>query len=342
MVCCISLMSTPALKPRPSARSTTTLVSRSAEASSSAPATSNQPCTVSALTGGASIVTTRMPSGRSSLVIGHRASSAQTKHLLGRVAPWRSPSTCPAVSCWSPAAPAGSGSASPRRSAPRARGCSPVPGRRSTRPDHYVCDVRDPDAVQALVAQVVADAGRLDVLVNNAGGAPYALAAATARPASTTRSSGSTCSRPLLCRAGGQRGDAGPGRRRRRSSTSPRSPPPGPRPAPRRTARRRPGSTRSPSSLAVEWGPKVRVNAIDVGLCRTEQTGRPLRRRRPGRRDRAHHPARPDGPARGGRPRRGLPRERPRVVRLRCSGRVPRRGRASRLPAAAAAWKEAQ
>ena len=25
-------------------------------------------------------------------------------------------------------------------------------------------------------------------------------------------------------------------------------------------------------SLAVEWGPKVRVNTVDVGLCRTEQT----------------------------------------------------------------------
>jgi NAD(P)-dependent dehydrogenase (short-subunit alcohol dehydrogenase family) len=25
-------------------------------------------------------------------------------------------------------------------------------------------------------------------------------------------------------------------------------------------------------SLAMEWGPQVRVNAIDVGLCRTEQT----------------------------------------------------------------------
>jgi NAD(P)-dependent dehydrogenase (short-subunit alcohol dehydrogenase family) len=25
-------------------------------------------------------------------------------------------------------------------------------------------------------------------------------------------------------------------------------------------------------SLAMEWGPKVRVNAIDVGLCRTEHT----------------------------------------------------------------------
>ena len=25
-------------------------------------------------------------------------------------------------------------------------------------------------------------------------------------------------------------------------------------------------------SLAVEWAPKVRVNAVDVGLCRTEHT----------------------------------------------------------------------
>src|SRR5262245_59772757 len=42
---------------------------------------------------------------------------------------------------------------------------------------HVVCDVRDPDAVRALVEQVVATHGRLDGLVNNAGGAPYSPAA---------------------------------------------------------------------------------------------------------------------------------------------------------------------
>jgi NAD(P)-dependent dehydrogenase (short-subunit alcohol dehydrogenase family) len=42
---------------------------------------------------------------------------------------------------------------------------------------HHPCDVRDPDAVAALVQRVVADHGSLDVVVNNAGGAPYALAA---------------------------------------------------------------------------------------------------------------------------------------------------------------------
>ena len=42
---------------------------------------------------------------------------------------------------------------------------------------HVTCDVRDPDAVVAMVEDVAGTEGRLDVAVNNAGGAPYALAA---------------------------------------------------------------------------------------------------------------------------------------------------------------------
>jgi len=50
---------------------------------------------------------------------------------------------------------------------------------------HHVCDVRDPDAVSALVDAVRAQRGRLDVLVNNAGGAPYAAVPGEGRSAET-------------------------------------------------------------------------------------------------------------------------------------------------------------
>src|SRR5688572_3234621 len=43
--------------------------------------------------------------------------------------------------------------------------------------EFVACDVRDADQVEALIASVVDRHGRLDVLVNNAGGAPYAQAA---------------------------------------------------------------------------------------------------------------------------------------------------------------------
>ena len=43
--------------------------------------------------------------------------------------------------------------------------------------DFHSCDVRDPDAVAGLIEAIVAQHGRLDVVVNNAGGSPYALAA---------------------------------------------------------------------------------------------------------------------------------------------------------------------
>src|SRR6478735_5053572 len=65
----------------------------------------------------------------------------------------------------------------------------PVPGT-----THRVCDVRDPEAVQALVASL----DRLDILVNNAGGAP-AADAATASARFHEKIVGLNLLAPLLC-----------------------------------------------------------------------------------------------------------------------------------------------
>jgi NAD(P)-dependent dehydrogenase (short-subunit alcohol dehydrogenase family) len=136
--------------------------------------------------------------------------------------------------------------------------------------DHRVCDVRDPEAVAALVDGVVADHGRLDVLVNNAGGAPSADVA-TASPRFHDKVVGLNLLSPLLvaqaANAVMQQQEAG-GAIVNISSISAH------RPAPTIAAyaAAKAGLDSLTRSLAVEWGPKVRVNAVDVGLCRTEQT----------------------------------------------------------------------
>lgn len=139
---------------------------------------------------------------------------------------------------------------------------APVPGT-----THRVCDVRDPDAVQDLVGSL----GRLDILVNNAGGAP-AADAATASPRFHESVVGLNLLAPLRCAQAAnavmQRQDSG-GTIVNISSVSALRPSPG-------TAAygaAKAGLDSLTASLAMEWAPKVRVNSIDVGLCRTEQTG---------------------------------------------------------------------
>jgi NAD(P)-dependent dehydrogenase (short-subunit alcohol dehydrogenase family) len=137
----------------------------------------------------------------------------------------------------------------------------PVPGTA-----HRVCDVRDPESVQALVASL----GRLDVLVNNAGGAP-AVDAATASPRFHERIVELNLLAPLLvaqaANAVMQQQETG-GTIVNISSVSAH------RPAPTVAAygAAKAGLDSLTASLAMEWAPRVRVNAIDVGLCRTEQT----------------------------------------------------------------------
>lgn len=135
---------------------------------------------------------------------------------------------------------------------------------------HLQCDVRDPSAVSALIDSVVATHGRLDVLVNNAGGAPYALAA-DASPGFHDKVLALNLSAPLLlaqaANAVMQAQDSG-GSIVNVSSISALRPSPG-------TAAygaAKAGLDSLTRSLAMEWAPRVRMNAINVGLCRTPQT----------------------------------------------------------------------
>jgi NAD(P)-dependent dehydrogenase (short-subunit alcohol dehydrogenase family) len=135
---------------------------------------------------------------------------------------------------------------------------------------HVVCDVRDPDSVGVMVDGIVAAHGRLDVLVNNAGGAP-STEAATASPRFHDKIVGLNLLSPLLvsqvANAVMQQQDDG-GSIVNISSISAH------RAAPTVAAygAAKAGLDALTQSLAMEWGPRVRVNAIDVGLCRTEQT----------------------------------------------------------------------
>jgi NAD(P)-dependent dehydrogenase (short-subunit alcohol dehydrogenase family) len=130
-------------------------------------------------------------------------------------------------------------------------------------------DVRDIEQVQAFVDFTTAKFGRIDVLVNNAGGAPHADAA-TASP----RFSESIVRLNLLAplnlsqavNAVMQKQDSG-GSIINIASVSATRPSPG-------TAAygaAKAGLINLTSSLAVEWAPKVRVNAITAGLIKTEQ-----------------------------------------------------------------------
>ncbi|WP_232678795.1 SDR family oxidoreductase [Nocardioides sp. R-C-SC26] len=136
--------------------------------------------------------------------------------------------------------------------------------------EHRVCDVNDVEAVQAMIGEIVAGHGRLDVLVNNAGGAP-STDAATASPRFHSKIVGLNLLSPLaLAQAANavmQTQESG-GTIINISSVAAH------RAAPTVAAygAAKAGLDSLTTSLAMEWGPRVRVNSVDVGLCRTENT----------------------------------------------------------------------
>lgn len=132
------------------------------------------------------------------------------------------------------------------------------------------CDVRDFAQLEALLAAIDERHGRLDVLVNNAGGAPHADAA-DASPRFSEAIVRLNLLAPLnLCQLANQRmqKQANGGSIINICSVSATRPSPG-------TAAygaAKAGLLALGRSLAVEWAPKVRVNAVIGGLIRTEQS----------------------------------------------------------------------
>ena len=134
----------------------------------------------------------------------------------------------------------------------------------------FTCDVRDHDQIQACIAHAMGLFDRLDILVNNAGGAPYAEAA-SASPRFSEAIIQLNLIAPLnFCQAANavMQQQEGGGCIINIASVSTLRPSPG-------TAAygaAKAGLVNLGTSLAVEWAPKVRVNAIVVGLTETEQS----------------------------------------------------------------------
>ena len=132
------------------------------------------------------------------------------------------------------------------------------------------CDVRDVEQVDACVDFVVDRFGRLDVLVNNAGGAPFAEAATASARFSEAIIRLNLIAPLNFSQAANrvmQQQDSG-GSIINIASVSTLRPSPG-------TAAygaAKAGLVNLGTSLAVEWAPRVRVNAVIAGLTETEQS----------------------------------------------------------------------
>lgn len=130
----------------------------------------------------------------------------------------------------------------------------------------HACDIRDPAAVAAMVTAIMGRHGRLDIVVNNAGGSPQAQAA-TASPRFSERILQLNLLAPLhVSQAAYPHLRASGGSIINIASVS------AVRPSPDTAiyGAAKAGLLSLTSSLAQEWGPEVRVNAIIVGLIETE------------------------------------------------------------------------
>ncbi|MEZ5206044.1 MAG: SDR family oxidoreductase [Acidimicrobiales bacterium] len=136
-------------------------------------------------------------------------------------------------------------------------------------------DIRDPDQTAAVIAAATEAHGRIDVLVNNAGGSPMAEAA-TASPRFSESIVKLNLLAPLyLSQAANavmQDQDTGGSIINIGSLSGLRLLPLRPRPVERRSyGAAKAGLLNLSQSLAIEWAPKVRVNVVSGGYILTEQ-----------------------------------------------------------------------
>ncbi|NKY55911.1 SDR family oxidoreductase [Nocardia flavorosea] len=134
--------------------------------------------------------------------------------------------------------------------------------------DFLPCDVRDAEAVQAMIAEIVHRYGRLDAAVNNAGGAPYALAA-DASPKFHTKIIELNLLAALHV---AQAAHAVMSEQESGGSIVNISSLSGHRPSPGTAAygAAKAGVDALTVSLAAEWAPRVRINSLVVGAVETE------------------------------------------------------------------------
>lgn len=132
------------------------------------------------------------------------------------------------------------------------------------------CDVRDPDQVERLVAGILERHGALDIVVNNAGGAPYALAADAGLRFSSKIIELNLLA-PLIVAQAANRAMQ---QQERGGSIVMISSVSGHRPSPGTAAygAAKAGLDNLVATLAVEWAPKVRLNSVVAGMVRTEQS----------------------------------------------------------------------
>jgi NAD(P)-dependent dehydrogenase (short-subunit alcohol dehydrogenase family) len=142
------------------------------------------------------------------------------------------------------------------------------PGRLPAGLEFAAADVRDPDQVAAAVGEAVSRFGRLDIVVNNAGGSP-SVPAASASPNLITSVVRLNLLAPFFVAQAAntvmQAQDSG-GLILNIGSVSAIRPAPGTA----AYAAAKAGLITLTQALAIEWAPAVRVNCVTAGLVRTD------------------------------------------------------------------------